>query len=292
MGTVVTFQDVVERFSRSRRAQTMLAAWRQDVRRVEVAPAVMAHRADVVQQPSSTDVEDLCRRTEHALGEVRRRDVASIESIRDWTTPFATMHVLHFVTEHSGQLPTWEEFRSAVEEPPFRSMSRDPADVAVQQAIAEGHPPAAVRGAMRWRIGNFYYSFLREQYVQAVLRDEGHDVRQHPLADVLFRVDFWIGDTNFDLFIGNHFFRDGAEGRKLSSQVILADAVPPFRVRTMQLPTEHVFGRVHLPSREVIIRAAEELMAEPPDLEQPPTGTTSGEEPESPEDEGPAEDER
>jgi len=47
---------------------------------------------------------------------------------------------------------------------------------------------------------------VREQCVQAVLRDESHDVRQHPLADVLFRVDFWIEDTNFDLFTGNHLF--------------------------------------------------------------------------------------
>ena len=258
----------------------MFANWRQDPRRVEVAPAVIAHHADVVQQLSPTDVEDLCRRTEHALGEVKSRDAASIESIRDWHSPFATLHVLHFVTEQAGLLPTWEEFRSAVEKSPFRSMSRDPADAAVQRAIAEGHDPAAARGAMRWRIGNFYYSFLREQYVQAILRDEGHDVRQHPLADVLFRVDFWIEDTNFDLFIGNHLFRDGAEVRKLSSQVILADALPPFRVRTLQLPTEHAFGRVHLPSREVIIRAADELMADQSDFEQSPTEMASGEDPE------------
>jgi len=64
--------------------------------------------------------------------------------------------------------------------------------------------------------------------------------------------------------------------RKISSQVILSDAAPPFRVRTLQLPPEHVFGRVHLPSREVIIRAAERLMAERLVTKQPPHGTASG----------------
>lgn len=49
-----------------------------------------------------------------------------------------------------------------------------------------GVPSRMAHGAMRWRIGNFYYSFLREQYVHAVFRECGVHLRQHPLADALF----------------------------------------------------------------------------------------------------------
>lgn len=79
------------------------------------------------------------------------------------------------------------------------------------------------------------------------------------MADALFRVDLWIGDTNVSLFIGNARFRSGDSGRKARPEEILASADPPFRVASLELPTQHRFGEVHLPRRAVIERAASSI---------------------------------
>ncbi|MEG9247159.1 hypothetical protein V6S67_03590 [Arthrobacter sp. Soc17.1.1.1] len=205
------------------------------------------------------EILQVCKTTTHALGNVKRSQISSVHSIRDWHAPFATMHVLHFITEHLGKLPTWEEFRAAAQQPPFSDMTWTPARDAIKEAIRRGSAPDDARGAMRWRIGNFYYSFLREQYVQAVLRDIGVPVRQHPLADALFRVDCWAGDTNIDLYIGNPLYRKEKEGRKLQARRFLNDSRPPFRTCGLELCTQHIFGEVHLPGRDVIQRAAEQI---------------------------------
>jgi hypothetical protein len=100
---------------------------------------------------------------------------------------------------------------------------------------------------MRWRIGNFYYSFLREQWVHAYLRGRGITLLQHPLADALYGVDGWIDDTVISLFIGNDEFRSGSGGRKQPPSAFLSKARPALRFIDLALPTTHRFGVVHLP---------------------------------------------
>ncbi|MHA7209664.1 hypothetical protein [Arthrobacter sp. MDT1-65] len=262
MSTPVTAQDVVSRFQRSPHARHLLHAWSTSSDKREVATAVMKHTARTVQELTTQDVLEVCTSTTHALGEVKWADVEMVYSIRDWHTPFATMQVLHFVTEHLGHLPTWEQFRATVQLSPFRGMTWEPALEAVDAAVGRGFSRGTARGAMRWRIGNFYYSFLREQYVQAVLRDAGLPVRQHPLADALFRVDCWIDDTNIDLYIGNAVYRKDKDGRKPRAPQMFQDATPPFSSCGLELPTQHVFGKVHLPDPDSIRRSVEQNLHE------------------------------
>lgn len=112
---------------------------------------------------------------------------------------------------------------------------------------------------MRWRIGNAYYSFLREAYVMAELRSRRLDVRSHPLADALFHVDCWVGDVNIELCIGNRQFRAGGLGRKTASSELLSDAEPRFRTLQIELPVGREFGRVHFPDNLTLNQVAERL---------------------------------
>ncbi len=74
---------------------------------------------------------------------------------------------------------------------------------------------------MRWRIGNYYYSFLREIHLLSILRETGLDLLFHPLADALFRVDAWLGDLVLSLYVGNARYRTvTGTGRKLAAREI------------------------------------------------------------------------
>jgi hypothetical protein len=186
--------------------------------------------------------------------------VSGVDSIRDWHPDFAFTHVLHLAVEHTGKLPTFDEFRAFCREDSVgRQTLWDPATEMLGR-VAAGSGRSLVRDAIRWRIGNAYYSFLREVYVLASLRGSGVPVEVHPLADALFRVDLWVEDVNVSLYIGNAMFRFGTAGRKDRPDDLLGDSEPPFRFHGIQLETQDRFGQVHLPSRERIEQSATELV--------------------------------
>lgn len=113
---------------------------------------------------------------------------------------------------------------------------------------------------MRWRVGNAYYSFLREIYTVVELRSQGVDLRVHPLADALFRVDAWVGSKALSLRVGNEKFRKGGDGgRKVPTEKLLADVYPPLEFATLELSPATKFGRVHLPAAHHLESAAERL---------------------------------
>jgi hypothetical protein len=168
--------------------------------------------------------------------------------IRDWTTPFAMTHVLHFVAERDGAIPTWQRFRQACQEPQFVDMLWNPALSAVEHCVLKGYADQGLaREAVQWRIGNSYYSFLREQWVHAYLRRRGIPILQHPLADALYAVDGWFDDKVVSLFIGNQRFRTEFCGRKHPPSDRLTGAQPPWSFIDIELRTQRTFGVVHLP---------------------------------------------
>jgi len=253
MTSAVTSSYVLEHFIRSDTARERLAWWRNDPKRVDVVPKVMAHKSRVVLEVATTDVEAVCRDTDHALERIRREDAEEVEYIRDWTCPFAMTHVFHFITERDGVIPTWQQFKERHSTPEFSSIILEPAEEAVDYCVERldiSRPRA--QDAMQWRIGNAYYSFLREQWVHAYLRSQGIGILQHPLADALFAVDGWVGSGVLSLFIGNSEFRSLASGRKRTARERLAGSQPPFTFINMQLPIPDKFGDVFLPSRSML----------------------------------------
>jgi hypothetical protein len=208
----------------------------------------MQHTTRALYGLSPEDVEDVARRTTHPLGNIRKAAVDRIETVADWRPDFAFTHVFHYALEALECMFTFDDFRAfCMNDPQARAMLGDPAREITRTAAAEGTAPAAARDAVRWRVGLAYYSFLRETYTLAVLRAEGLDVRAHPLADALFRVDAWIDRTVISLYIRNAKYRDGGAGRKSPVRSILARADPAFDFADLELDVQHVFGEVHMP---------------------------------------------
>jgi hypothetical protein len=255
MTSVVTSSFVLEHFIRSDTARERFAWWKDDPKRVDVIPRVMAHRSRVVLDVTPADVEAVCRNTDHALERIRREHAESVEYIRDWTCPFAMTHIFHFITERDGAIPTWQQFKRRHSTPEFSSIILEPAEEAVDYCVKHlGISRPRAQDSMQWRIGNAYYSFLREQWVHAYLRSQGIGILQHPLADTLFAVDGWTGSRILSLFIGNPAYRASTSGRKRTAQERLAGSLPPFTFINMQLPVPNQFGEVFLPSRSTLDR--------------------------------------
>lgn len=122
-----------------------------------------------------------------------------------------------------------------------------PIEEKAKKTIRQGYREQHVWDALQWRTGNEFYSFVREVYTVSYLRTADKDVRVHPLADALFRVDAWLRRTVLDVYVRNDEYRDGKGGRKLPSEVILAGADPAFKFVELPLPEASEFGRIYLP---------------------------------------------
>lgn len=244
---------------RSDEAQRLLGEWRERPDRAEVAPVVLSHVTRVVYGLLPCDVIGVCQRTEHALGDVQRRRAEGVAPIRDWNPAFAFVHVFHYLTEKIGRLPTYQELRHLCQEDQGAiAMLGEPSVDKWRDVEREGFDRAEVKDAIRWRVGNAYYSFLREIYVLSFCRSRGVDLCYHPLADALLRVDFWVGDVILSLYIDNPAYRQGTAGRKEPPQSILSDARPAFRYLSAALPARNSFGDVHLPKNSEL----EELISQ------------------------------
>jgi hypothetical protein len=232
--------------------QQLLDDWRNDDRYCQdVVPFVQSFAVSALYQITPHDVEQLGRETVHALGRVERHVAESVPAIGDWNPRFALQHTLHFALQHQGALPTYQAFRDFCRtNPQARSMLGQPATRKVTEVVESGAvDPDRAFAAMRWRVGLAYYSFLKEVYVVATLREAGIYAQYHPLADVLFRVDCWAGSTALHLYVENPKYRAGEEGRKPRPMC------PQLRTVTLELPPRRVFGAVHLPDRSDILAA-------------------------------------
>jgi hypothetical protein len=225
-----TSAEVITTFAVTPRARELLRRWQDNDARQQVPRVVMRHVTRVLYrlEPSHT-------------------------------------HVMHIALEKLERLPTFGEFTQfCASDPVGRAALGDPARQIREHASRLGYAPAHAAQAVRWRVGIAYYSFARELYTIAVLRGEGLDVRAHPLADALFRVDAWTDRTILCLYIRNARFRDGARGRKPRAADILGGARPPFRYEELRLATSHVFGCVHLPEAGQIRAVAQHVRAATP----------------------------
>lgn len=251
-----TAHEVIEHFAVSRNAKEVLESWR--TRRPEVADVVLGHTTTVPYRSGLDEMYATSAQTEHALGNIRSADVRRIVSIRDWSPNFAFTHIFHYVIEMLEKPFTYGEFREFAKSPVGNSMLSEEAWEAVKCATESDASilRSMARDAMQWRVGNAYYSFLRELIVFGELRARGLDLRLHPLADALFRVDAWIGSTVICLYIGNDRFRSGTQGRKPRVEQLLG---PEFSFVHIHLPNQRRFGELYLPTKQELDAAAKEI---------------------------------
>lgn len=267
MGPVTTAEDVLDLFKVTSPAEAEFGRRIGDATKAEVVPHVMAHRASIVYELTPEDVERVCNATRkdkrnHALGEVKRYEAERIAPIVDWHPAFAFTHTLHYAIESLREIPTWLEFSRFIRDDPKGNgmLWRPACQIALTVSDAPNGPSwKAAWDSVRWRLGNAYYSFLREMYVVSHLRASGLDIRMHPLADALFKVDFWCERTICSLFVKNAKYHKGNEGRKIPPRQLLGNAAPNFYFHDMQLDKATEWGKVHLPSAQQLREAAEHL---------------------------------
>ena len=228
---------------------SLLQAWHADSRyRPEVVPFVEGFRATVLYTLTPEDVQAVCRKTEHALSNVKRQAAEAVRPAVNWNPAFALEHALHSAAEGLKQLPTFQEFREYCNtDSAGKRMLGNPSKALRARLVASGLPNTQAKDAIRWRIGNAYLSFVREAYLIAVLRcDLDLDVQYHPLADVLFRTDAWVGSVRVLMHVRNAEFREGSAGRK---PLLTCSGMKSI---SFELPKPHAFGVVHLPDRQAI----------------------------------------
>jgi hypothetical protein len=256
-----SFKDAADHFTaRSAGASDLLSRWESDARyRERVVPFVKNFVASALYRSTPEAIEAVCEKTEHALGEVKRRDAESVEEIVNWNPAFALQHTLHYAAETLAAVPTFQDFRAFVSKnDQARAMLLTPSQKVVDEAARSGASRAIAMDAMKWRVGNAYLAFLKESYMVSVLRASGFDARYHLLADVLFRVDAWVDDKCVSIFVVNPEFRGPQGGRKPAPSLLLGGS----RLKHVDLPipARHVFGTVHLPDREALAQVAKSLL--------------------------------
>lgn len=207
--TQTTYQQAVAQFTRSRPAAENLASWRSLPGKEPVARFAEELMSQAIYALPPASIERACEETRHAFewpdGRGLRRSVGdAVREVADWYPNFPLVHSLYFAIETLGRPPLWGELIECGEATaPLREMLGLRARRVVNQAVAAGHSQSDAQEAMWWRLGNAYYSTLRELYVLAVLREAGFPVEYHVIADALFRVDFWLGDVVISLFVAN-----------------------------------------------------------------------------------------
>ncbi|WP_067988065.1 hypothetical protein [Nocardia caishijiensis] len=257
----VSGDQVVRHFGSTGAARRRLEKWKVLPNREYVAEKVRAHVSSAIYEVDPAEIRDL--ETEHPLGVLWENFDSTVQLVRDWRPDFAFSHLFHFCLEDLGRIFSWEEFRDDWSASPARrSWLWDPAWVVHQKAVdklvtqrgcTEAQARAAVRNALRWRIGTFYYSFLREIYVVGRLRNLGLPALSHPLADALFRADLWCGDAVVGIYIDNPNYRSTRGGRKHPAQYYLGDQ-PRFRFIDLEMSAPEGFGTVALPTDDDLNR--------------------------------------
>lgn len=260
----VTSAEVVEFFTRSARASNELKNWQSDDRRKKVVPRILPHVNSILLHLTTKDVYGVARHTEHALGNVRKEDIKDISKVSDWHPNFAMTHVFGIVVEKLGYLPTYQDFRSACESEEFYEMLWGPAQDLISELINDGGvDPNVARGAMRWRVGNAYYSFIREALVLARMRERKLDAVSHPLADALFKTDIWVGNVAIELFMESKKYKSQEKTlnkqRKIKAREFLSDARPPLEFYDMVLPPATRYGVVKFPDRNTLEKAIDDV---------------------------------
>lgn len=260
--------DVARYFGSMGRAERQLARWKNLPGRGHVVEKVLTHVSSAIFEISSSQIREL--KTEHPLGELREDFKTTVPLIRDWRPDFAFSHLFHFCLEDLGRIYSWQEFRDEWSAAPARrgwlwdpalTIRMEAADKLVRRhGWAEDRAWAAARDALQWRIGSFYYSFLREIYVLSWLRESGLPALSHPLADALFRADVWCGEVVVGIYINNPNYRSSTGGRKHSAQHYLGDQ-RRFRFVDLEMARPERFGKVALPTDDELQRCADGIRA-------------------------------
>jgi hypothetical protein len=212
------------------RAAGIYREWemRADLRAAGVIDFVKGFTHERLYRIDRDELNRVVAQTKHPLRDIwprkRKRDQEAVDLVADADVPWSFMQVFHMYLEAHG-LPTWQAFRSFLAGDgieyiwgPYKrqlNFDADPEDVEHRSLVSDG---------TAWRLGNMYYSALREIDILVSLREKGIMANYHVLPDALFAADFWCGNRIASVYIQNPDFKsvDGS-GRKGRPQEIFRD---------------------------------------------------------------------
>ena len=230
--------------------------WRRQPGYGEVVDFVETFEHKYLFETTMSEISAVKRRSEHALGDVEKEE--QLPEVENFTCPFAFQHLFPFYIEEKRSLPTWQEFSTWLQGP-VTELYTDHLLNRTGWHEADKKRRLRLKRAYRWRLGIAYYSALREVELLTRWRDEySLPVRYHLLADVLLRVDFWLGDALVCTYFPNKKYRSGTRGRKLQAARLFSAAEPPFKILDIEVPRQ---GRGNLWSlnKEAVQRSAQYL---------------------------------
>ena len=228
-----SFADAFEAFVEhgGERATSAYIEWeaRKTLRAAGVVDFVKSFTHERLYRISRDDLNKVIDTTDHPLREIwprrNKRDQEAVDLVADADVAWSFMQVFHMYVEAQG-LPTWQAFRSFlvgdglkyIWGPYKEQLEYD------QQPLNLKHQ-ALVRDGTAWRLGNMYYSALREVDILISLGEQGIAAQYHVLADALFAVDFWCGSRLASVYIQNPDFKsvDGG-GRKTRPQELFRNS--------------------------------------------------------------------
>lgn len=203
-------------------------------------------------------VEKAAKDTDHALGESRPND-GRVE-LKDFSPPYPFVYLFHFLLERFGRVFLWQDFVAFVKADPGLILLPFAKQYGLAEAEVFGDWEAtASMRALQFRLGCAYYSFLREIYVMATLREvHGMDVRYHVLLDVEFKIDMLVEGVPLALYIGSKLYKDGNGGGR---KVRIEDRNPARRTLDLTIIERPVFGKAYLVGTARIAALAAEIRA-------------------------------
>jgi len=208
-----------------------------------VVEHVMRHEALVVHRITPAEAEQVFH--VDSLGAAIHAKGERVLEIDSWRPRFAFTYTFHHAVERLERLPTWPDFRRfCATDEQASAMLWDPALRMISEAEQRGVDRKVARTTMRLRVGRAYARWVREMYTVAYFRAQGMDVRVHPLADAVFRVDAWVGQYVLNL-----------RGQHRSEDLLLL-AMPPYFFESVPMPDE-------LPSTQQLDLIMRKLGVEP-----------------------------
>lgn len=194
----------------SRNVQKVIADW--TYRRSSQLPsqwptvraAFKASCQTVLYKLSPQDVVKVMATTEHALGWMsgKQNDEPQFKRIKDVSPAYPVIMLLHHLMEKLRRVPTWTDFEKFLFSHPDLCLRYFWSAARISPTTIDQGWDDDMMASIRYRLGNFYYSFLREIHLIAVLRRVYNlDVRYHPILDSEWKVDAVCGPVLLEVYV-------------------------------------------------------------------------------------------
>ncbi len=243
----VTFAQAYKRFvsDAGPGAENTFSRWenREDLIKAGVVDFVKSFEHERLFAITRAEFDKVVKETQHPLGRIDpkvERDLKGIRMVEDASTPWSFMQLFHDYVERCG-LPTWQQFHEWLTGP-RRDALWGPYEEQSGLRGADPEKSSLIRTGMAWRLGNAYYSALREVDILISFGDADFPVLYHLLPDALFAVDLWRYNRFVSVYIPNAQFKniDGT-GRKVRPQKIYSK--PDFYCRDFPIQKQSVHGK-------------------------------------------------